>query len=78
MDHVGKTDRSEILALGFHHQTDDRALLDIEHPLLDKILVHHRVEEAVVDDVVDVAVDVVVTPARGDSLVVAVGIAWLR
>jgi hypothetical protein len=50
-------------------------LLEVEHAGADQILIHHRVEVAVIDDVVDVAVDVVVHPACGDRQKMRVGAA---
>ena len=47
-------------------EADRLALLEVEHARAHQILVHDRVEVAVVDDVVHVTVDVVIRPARGD------------
>jgi hypothetical protein len=45
--------------------------VDVEHAPFDQELVHGRVEIAVVHDVVDVAILVVIYPPRGDSHEVA-------
>src|SRR4051812_37454263 len=46
--------------------------------LLNQILVHHRVEVTVVDDVVDVTIHIVVGPARGNGLEMPVGMTQFR
>ena len=56
--------------------------MDIQPALLDQVGIHRAVEIAVIDDVVDVTVDVVVVPARGDRLEVdgsrrAGAVGWL-
>src|SRR5690606_23759506 len=53
-------------------QADRRAAVDVEAADRDQVSVDHGVEVAVVLDVVDVAVDVVVLPAGGDGQEVAV------
>jgi hypothetical protein len=64
VDDVREGDRAEVIALCLDDEADDRARPDVERALLDEVLVHHRVEVRVVDDVVHVAVDVVVHPAH--------------
>ena len=63
---IGK--RREVVAARLHHQPDHCAPVDVERAALDEPRVHHGVEEGVVDDVVHVAVGVVVEPAGGDGL----------
>ncbi|MCY1539280.1 hypothetical protein D9M68_748600 [compost metagenome] len=46
--------------------------MDIQSAALDQVGVHRAVEVAVIDHVVHMAVEVVVVPARGDGLEVAV------
>src|SRR3546814_18359113 len=46
---------------------DDLAVVDVEATLADEVVVDHRVEVRVVHDVVHMAVDVVVHPARRDG-----------
>jgi hypothetical protein len=41
--------------------------MDVEPALADQVLVDDRIEVAVIDDVIDVAVDVVVHPAGRDG-----------
>src|SRR5918912_706372 len=60
---IREGDRPEEPAPRLDDQADDPALLDVERPRGDEILVYDRVEVRVVDDVVDVAVDVVIHPA---------------
>ncbi len=59
-------ERRVVLATRLDDEPDRVAARRIEAALADQALVHGRVEEAVVRDVVDVAVDVVVAPARRD------------
>ena len=77
LDRLGKGQRGEIVALRLDHQTDGLALVDVEHALLDQVGVDGGVEPAVIDDVVDMAVGVVVHPARGDGAKDSVGAARL-
>src|SRR5690606_9160165 len=72
IDAAGEGDLAQETAVRFGAQTDRRATVDVEPALGDQVRVDHRVEVAVVLDVVDVAVDVVVLPARGDGQEVAV------
>ena len=48
----------------FDHQAYHLAGMDVERTGSDQVLVHRRVEQAEVDDIVEVAVDVVVHPTR--------------
>ncbi|MNE71063.1 hypothetical protein D3C80_1669000 [compost metagenome] len=64
--------------MGIDHQANRRALLEVEQVLLQQPAVDYGVEPAVVDDVVDVAVDVVVHPARGDIAQEAIVFALMR
>src|SRR5215211_4158237 len=75
---VGEGERFEIAALRLDDQADDPALLDVEGSRGDQVPVHDRVEVRVVDDVVDVAVDVVVHPAGRDRKEPPVPIPRLR
>jgi hypothetical protein len=68
----GKLIGRKVAARRLDDETDDVALADVEPALVDEMLVHHRVEVRVVRHVVDVAVGVVVHPARGDREEVAV------
>ena len=61
-----EAEQGEIAALVLEHESDRRAVGDVEHAAFDQVLVHGRVEERVVDDVVDVSVRIVVAPARRD------------
>ena len=63
---VGEGDRLDVAALSLDDEPNDLALIDVEGAIGDQIPVNHRVEIRVVDDVVDVAVDVVVHPPRRD------------
>src|SRR3546814_764478 len=60
--------RTAVRTAGLHHQPDRLAGPDVQAAALDHVAVHRGVEIRVVLDVVDVAVDVVVHPARRDRL----------
>ena len=66
LDVVGEGEPRPIGAMGLGADADHVAAVDIEPALRDQPAVDHGVEEGVVLDVVDVAVDVVVVPARRD------------
>ena len=68
----GNVERRLELAVRLDAQADHLAALDVEPALADQPGVDHGVEERVVLDVVDVAVDVVVLPARLDRQAVRV------
>ena len=53
----------KIIAMGFHHQADARAMRHIQRAVLYQIGVDRRVKPAVIDDVIDMAIGVVVHPA---------------
>ena len=63
----GKVERRRIGAAGLDHQGDRIALRDVEQALLDQPCVHRAVEPLIEDGIVDVAVGVVVGPARRDA-----------
>ena len=62
---VRKSDACEIGAACLDDETHHRAGSGVENAGLDKELVHRRVEEGVINDIIDVTVDVVVVPAGG-------------
>ena len=72
LDGLRKCQRGEVVALRLHHQADGAALVDVQRALVDQVAVHRRVEPAVIDDVVHMAVHIVVGPAGGDGLECAV------
>ena len=67
IDDLGEGQRRQIAALRFDAVADHAAVLDIESAGANQVLVDDGVEVAVVDDVIDVAVDVVVHPAGRDG-----------
>ena len=67
MNEVGKGQRSMEAAAGLDGHADDLAAPGIEPALAHQQMRDHRVEEAVVEHVVDVTVDVVVMPAGRDG-----------
>src|SRR4051794_7070752 len=60
---VGKGQFGKIAAAGLDHQPDLRAGGGIEQAIVDQPAVHRRVEQPVVNDIVHMAVDVIVGPA---------------
>src|SRR5262249_18713603 len=53
-------------------EADHRTYPRHQHALRNEIAVHHRIEERIVMDVVDMAVDVVVHPSRRDDMKVGI------
>src|ERR1700722_19390318 len=53
-----------VSAIAFDDQADDRARSRIEQPRLDEDRVYRGIEQRVIDDVVEVAVGVVIAPTR--------------
>lgn len=72
LDQIGKSDRGKVIAGGTDHESHHFAVMNIQATDLNQISVHRRVEEAVVGNVVDVTVGIVVVPACGDGLEVGV------
>jgi hypothetical protein len=62
----GKSDRLGVAASGLDHQTNDLAAANVEKAAFDQIAIHDRVEERIIDDIVDVSVGVIIHPAGGD------------
>lgn len=58
----------KIIALGFDHQTNGRAMVNIEDALFDQVDVDRRVKPTVIDHIVDMSVSVVVHPACANGL----------
>ncbi|MNT62106.1 hypothetical protein D3C72_1997990 [compost metagenome] len=71
-DAVGEGDGGEVVAGGADHEAHHAAVMDIQSAALDQVGVHRAVEVAVIDHVVHMAVEVVVVPAGGDRLEMAV------
>ncbi len=65
-DSLRESDFLEVATRGFHYQANYRAALQIEHTGVNQIAIHHGVEIAVVSRVVDMAVTIVIHPARLD------------
>src|SRR3712207_6061355 len=72
---VREGDRLKEPALSFYHESYDQALLDIQHALVDQVSVDDRIKVRVVNDVVDVAVDVVIHPSGRNCQEVMVPVA---
>src|SRR5690606_24558274 len=69
---IGEGDGREVVAAGADHEGYLLALVDIQPTLVDQPTVHRAVEEGVVGDVVDMAVDIVVMPAGADGVQIGV------
>lgn len=63
----GKASGAKVIALRLYDQAYRLARMNVQRALLDQMGIHRRIEPAVIDDVVDVPVDVVVRPARADA-----------
>ncbi len=76
-DHkLGKSNWREVSAARLSHQTNHFAVLQIENLVLQQKIIDCGVKKRVVLDIVDVSIDVVVMPPRGDEMqlwVVAAG-----
>ena len=75
LDRLRKCQWRKVVAAGFNHQSDGLPMLDIEHALLYQVGIDGGIEPAVIDHIVDVAVGVVVHPARRDAAKYLVGAA---
>src|ERR1019366_8513701 len=67
VDGLGEGNGLQVCAMRLDAQADHVAAGDVEAALVDEVRVDDGIEIRVVDDVVDVTVDVVVHPARGDG-----------
>src|SRR3546814_10118280 len=67
LDLLGKGEGRLVATGALGADADDLAVVDVEPAFVNQVGVDHRVEVGVVDDVVHVAVDVVVHPARRDG-----------
>jgi hypothetical protein len=52
--------RRKVVALGLYHQSDQVPRMDVKYTAIDQVPIDRRVKPAVVDDVVDMPVNVVV------------------
>src|SRR3546814_5980833 len=78
LDLLGKGEGRLVATGALGADADDLAVVDVEPAFVNQVGVDHRVEVGVVDDVVHVAVDVVVHPARRDGEEVREAVASLR
>src|SRR5688500_17455606 len=77
-DLAWEAQRREVAAGGFHRQANRIASFDIQQARLNQPAVHCGVEPLIIDGVVDMAVDVVVGPARREAQEPAVSVATTR
>ena len=61
-----------------NHQANGCALVNIQSALLYQISVHRCVKPSVIHHVVDMAVNIVISPARANALKLKVSRSWLR
>ena len=73
LDGLRKRQRCGVAAPRLDDQSDRIAALDVKQPRPHQPRVHRGIEPAIIDGVVDMAVGVVVVPARGDRRPVPVG-----
>ena len=73
-----KSQRGKVIALGFDDQANHRARMDVYCALLYQQAIHGGVKPAVIDNIVDMPVHVVVRPAGADITKNLVGTAGLR
>ena len=66
VDNLRESQRGKIPAPGFHDQANLVSVLNVQHACLDQIAVHSRVQQFVIDDIVQMPVGIVIVPARGD------------
>ena len=59
--------------MGLNAKPDHRPILDVQTSVVDQCLVDGGVHVLVIDGVVDMAVDVVISPASGDPSAMEVG-----
>ena len=64
----GEGGRRVIAAAGFHHEANGISARNVEQARLYQPAVHRRVEIGVIGDIVDMAVNVVIGPARLNGL----------
>ena len=57
-----KFKRRIISALRLHNEANDISIMEFQNALLDEKFIHDRVEIRVVDDIVDMAIDIIVGP----------------
>ena len=63
---VGKAERCGVAAPCFDNQTNHRAGLWIQKPFVNQGGIHSRVEEAIVNDIVHMAINIIIHPTRGN------------
>lgn len=80
MDDIRKRDRRMISTACLDHQTNNGTGINIQNAALDQKLIHRRVEKGIINRIIDMAIGVVVPPARAVLLecpVIAPN-TWLR
>lgn len=73
-----KNQRGKVMALGFDDQANHRARMDVYRALLYQQAIHGGVKPAVIHNIIDMPVHVVVRPAGADIAKNLVGTAGLR
>ena len=66
MHGLGECEAFLVSTARMHRETNDGGVVNIEAADADQVFVDDGVEPAIVDDVIDVTVNVVVYPAGGD------------
>jgi hypothetical protein len=63
---------AEVVTVTFDRKPDDLAVVDVEHSLVDQEAIDDRIEVAVVLNVIDMAINIIVHPARRDGQKMAI------
>lgn len=64
MDDIRKRDRRIISAASFNYKANNGAGLYIQHSALDQKLINRRIEKGIINGIIDMAIGVIVPPAR--------------
>jgi hypothetical protein len=73
-----KSRATEVIAMALDGKPDHLARMNIEHPLVDQETIDNRIEVAVILNIVNVTVYVIVHPARRNSQEVKILVALSR
>ena len=78
LDGLGKCQRCKIIALRLYHQTNGFTLVNVQHTFLNQVRIDRRVKPTVVNNIVHMAIHVVVHPPGSDGAKSAVVTSGLR
>jgi len=69
-DAIRESDRFVVVALSLDYQPDGLTLRKIQHALVNQVAVYRSIKPGVIHHIVYMAVDVIVSPAGGDRVMV--------